>query len=339
MKISDLLSPADVMIDVRASNKRLLLQELSAKAAASLRVPLDGIASYLLNREDLGSTGIGRGVAIPHARLPDLQRPYGLLARLKQPIEFDSIDGAPVDIVFVLLLPAGAETEALGALALVARTLRSSGKSCAAAGGENGSRTVFGDGLTASGCPAFSRDVQREAIWNSLPKVVPARYTCELRSALKGESHAGSVLNRRASGRLRLSYARHFRACHFLQAAGWRRPWRANTFKRRHRRPGCRGGRPDNASRGDRRSCALGAGRYASVASCLEGARPGSVGVSRLERQMERDNIVERPPAWIQGPLSGSRIRACACYLHFVGPSQIRLPSGGGESLHDSGQD
>jgi nitrogen PTS system EIIA component len=126
MKISDLLAPKDVLIDVRASNKRLLLQELSARAATSLGVPLDGIASYLLKREDLGSTGIGRGVAMPHARLPELQRPHGLLARLKQAIEFDSIDAAPVDIVFVLLLPAGAETEALGALALVARTLRSS---------------------------------------------------------------------------------------------------------------------------------------------------------------------------------------------------------------------
>ena len=125
MKISDLLSPTAVMIDVRASNKRLLLEELAAKAAAGLGVPVDGIASYLLKREDLGSTGIGHGVAIPHARLPDLQRPFGLLAKLKQPVEFDAIDGQPVDIVFVLLLPAAVENEALAALALVARTLRS----------------------------------------------------------------------------------------------------------------------------------------------------------------------------------------------------------------------
>jgi PTS system nitrogen regulatory IIA component len=125
MKISDLLSQADVMIDVRASNKRLLLQELAAKAAASLGLKVEQIAPYLLKREELGSTGIGRGVAIPHARLPDLQRPHGILARLKQGIEFDAIDGQPVDIVFVLLLPAAAETEALGALASVARTLRS----------------------------------------------------------------------------------------------------------------------------------------------------------------------------------------------------------------------
>ncbi|MEA2908959.1 MAG: nitrogen system component [Bradyrhizobium sp.] len=126
MQISDLLSPTDVMIDVRASNKRLLLQEFAAKAADSLGLHVDQIASCLLKREELGSTGIGRGVAIPHARLPDLQRPYGLLAKLKQGIEFDAIDGHAVDIVFVLLLPAGAENLQLAALALVARTLRPS---------------------------------------------------------------------------------------------------------------------------------------------------------------------------------------------------------------------
>ena len=124
MKISDLLSPTDVMIDVRASNKRLLLQEFASKAAVSLGLPVDQIAPYLLKREELGSTGIGRGVAIPHARLPDLQRPHGLLAKLEQPIEFDAIDGQAVDIVFVLLLPAAVENAQLSALALVARTLR-----------------------------------------------------------------------------------------------------------------------------------------------------------------------------------------------------------------------
>jgi len=124
MRISDLLSPADVMIDVRASNKRLLLQELAAKAADSLRLPVDQIAPCLLKREELGSTGIGRGVAIPHARLTDVQRPYGLLAKLKAPIEFDAIDGQEVDIIFVLLLPAAAENGQIGALAQVARTLR-----------------------------------------------------------------------------------------------------------------------------------------------------------------------------------------------------------------------
>ena len=126
MKISDLLSPTDVMIDVRASNKRQLLQEFAAEAATSLNLRVDQLAPYLLKREELGSTGVGGGVAIPHARLPDLRRPYGMLAKLKQPIEFDAIDGQAVDIVFVLLLPANAENGQLRALALVARALRAS---------------------------------------------------------------------------------------------------------------------------------------------------------------------------------------------------------------------
>ena len=124
MKISDLLSPSDVMIDVQASNKPLLLRDLAAKAAAALGLSVDHVARYLLKREALGSTGIGKGVAISHARLPDLQRPFGVFARLGQPIDFDAIDGQAVDIVFALLLPAAVEGEALGALALVARTLR-----------------------------------------------------------------------------------------------------------------------------------------------------------------------------------------------------------------------
>ena len=124
MKISDLLSPTDVMMDVRASNKRLLLEEFAAMAAANLGLAVEQVTSHLLKREELGSTGTGNGIAIPHARLAGLKRPYGLLAKLKQGIEFDAIDGRPVDVVFVLLLPA-VENDALAALALVARTLRS----------------------------------------------------------------------------------------------------------------------------------------------------------------------------------------------------------------------
>jgi PTS system nitrogen regulatory IIA component len=94
------------------------LQEFAAKAAASLNLRVDQIAPYLLKREELGSTGVGGGAAIPHARLPDLHWPYGLLAKLKQPIEFDAIDEQAVDIVFLLLLPANAEIRQLGALVL-----------------------------------------------------------------------------------------------------------------------------------------------------------------------------------------------------------------------------
>ena len=139
MKIPDLLSPTDVMIDVRISSKPLLLQELAAKAAVSAGLAIGQVAPYLLKREELGSTGIGKGIAIPHARLPDLERPCGLLARLKQGIEFDAIDGQAVDIVFVLLLPAAVENEAIAALALVARTLRSAENLARLRGAKNAS--------------------------------------------------------------------------------------------------------------------------------------------------------------------------------------------------------
>ncbi len=127
MKISDFLTPADALIDVRASQKQLLIQELSRKAAASLGLQADYVASELLKREDLGSTGMGSGLAIPHARLPMVKRPHGIMARLKPPVDFDAIDGQPVDLVFMLLLPAPPEADQLTALALVARTLKAPG--------------------------------------------------------------------------------------------------------------------------------------------------------------------------------------------------------------------
>ena len=82
------------------------------------------IVSELLKREGLGSTGMGNGVAIPHARFHTIKKPFGIIAKLKQPIDFDAIDGQPVDIVFMLLLPTASEGEQLGALACVARKLR-----------------------------------------------------------------------------------------------------------------------------------------------------------------------------------------------------------------------
>ena len=127
MKISDLLSPTDVMIDVRASQQaaRCCRNWRPRPRPASACPPIRS-RRYLLKREELGSTGIGHGVAIPHARLPDLQRPYGLLAKLKQPIDFDAIDGQAVDIVFCLVCcRRRRSTESSAALALVARTLRS----------------------------------------------------------------------------------------------------------------------------------------------------------------------------------------------------------------------
>ena len=126
MKISDFLSPADVTVDIHASNKGRLLQDLAAKAAGTLNLSAEHLASELLKREALGSTGTGGGVAIPHARIQEIMKPFGVLAKLKQPIDFDAIDGQPVDLVFLLLLPATSESGQLGALASVARKLRES---------------------------------------------------------------------------------------------------------------------------------------------------------------------------------------------------------------------
>jgi len=125
MKISDFLSRTETLVNVRAADKEELLRQLAKPAAAKLQLSEDDIVAELLKREGLGSTGMGNGVAIPHARFPALKKPFGVMARLKRPIDFEAIDGQPVDLVFLLLLPTAAEGEQLGALACVARKLRS----------------------------------------------------------------------------------------------------------------------------------------------------------------------------------------------------------------------
>jgi PTS system nitrogen regulatory IIA component len=124
MNIRDFLSAADVAIDVRAGDKASVLKELAARAAAALNLPVDMVVSEIEKRDQLGSTGIGRGVAIPHARLREVKKPLALLARLKSTIEFDAVDGEPVDLVFLLLLPAASQLDQLNCLAAVARRLR-----------------------------------------------------------------------------------------------------------------------------------------------------------------------------------------------------------------------
>ena len=124
MKIKELLSPSDVAIEFRASNKAGLLRELAARAAAALSLQADAVASELEKRDELGSTGLGGGISIPHARFREIKKPFGFLVRLSQPIEFQAIDGQPVDLVFLLLLPAASQLDQLNALAAVARKLR-----------------------------------------------------------------------------------------------------------------------------------------------------------------------------------------------------------------------
>jgi nitrogen PTS system EIIA component len=124
MKIVDFLSPSDVMIDVAAADKQKLLLTLARKAGTILDVLPEHVFAELQKREGLGSTGVGGGVALPHARFHQAGRPIGMLVRLRKAIDFDAVDGEPVDIVFLLLLPEVPSSEQLGALAAIARKLR-----------------------------------------------------------------------------------------------------------------------------------------------------------------------------------------------------------------------
>ena len=124
MKISDFLSAAQIMIDVKASDKGRLLEQLSTEAAAQTGLAADEVVREIAKREELGSTGVGNGVALPHARLSSLKAPFALFARLRHGIDFDAIDGEPVDIVVLLLIPEAGDSAKGNALACVARALR-----------------------------------------------------------------------------------------------------------------------------------------------------------------------------------------------------------------------
>ncbi|KQT58526.1 PTS sugar transporter subunit IIA [Methylobacterium sp. Leaf456] len=126
MTIGDILAPEAVIHGLRASGKPTLLEDLARRAAQSLDLDADTILGALVRREELGSTGVGDGVALPHARLDAVRKPFGLLARLREPLDFDAIDERPVDLVFLLLLPTGEGGGHLNALACVARRLRNS---------------------------------------------------------------------------------------------------------------------------------------------------------------------------------------------------------------------
>ncbi len=125
MDLRDVLKAGDVLIGLRASSKRRVLEKLAAKAGGDLSLDPEMILASLLKREGLGSTGMGNGVAIPHARLVRLPRVHGIFARLRQAIDFQSIDAQPVDLVCLLLLPVEGAAQ-LEALASEARRLRES---------------------------------------------------------------------------------------------------------------------------------------------------------------------------------------------------------------------
>jgi nitrogen PTS system EIIA component len=125
MHIEDLLSASDVVVDFAARDKADLLRAPAARAASVCSS--DAVADTMQRRDELGSTGIGNGVSTPQARPRELKKPFGLLVRLKLPLDYQVIDGEPVDVVFMLVLPAFSQLEQLIALAVFARKLRDQG--------------------------------------------------------------------------------------------------------------------------------------------------------------------------------------------------------------------
>jgi PTS system nitrogen regulatory IIA component len=120
----EFLTPDAVVANLRATSKKQALQELARRAAQLTGRPERAIFDVLLERERLGTTGVGRGIAIPHGKLAGLDRVRGLLARLERPVDFDAVDDRPVDLIFLLLAPEQAGADHLKALARVSRLLR-----------------------------------------------------------------------------------------------------------------------------------------------------------------------------------------------------------------------
>jgi len=124
MLLTDLVALNGIIPALKVNGKKQVLQELAAKAAELTGQDERVVFETLLQREKLGSTGVGSGIAIPHGKLPHLDRLFGLFARLARPVDFEALDGQPVDLIFLLLAPEGAGADHLKALARVARILR-----------------------------------------------------------------------------------------------------------------------------------------------------------------------------------------------------------------------
>jgi nitrogen PTS system EIIA component len=124
MDLNDLIEVPAIMPTLKANSKKQLLQLLSEKAAAITGIPEREIFDTILQRERLGSTGVGNGIAIPHGKLAGVRRITGVFARLDQPVDFEALDDQPVDLVFLLLAPEGAGADHLKALSRIARVLR-----------------------------------------------------------------------------------------------------------------------------------------------------------------------------------------------------------------------
>lgn len=142
MLISDLLTLETIIPDLKATGKKQALQELASYASAQLGIEDRLILDVLLERERLGSTGVGEGVAIPHGKLLQLDKIYLLFARLVKPIPFDSCDNRPVDLMCLLLTPENAGGDHLTALAKVSRLFRNQ-KVCSLLRGSENAETIY----------------------------------------------------------------------------------------------------------------------------------------------------------------------------------------------------
>ncbi|MEQ8746618.1 PTS IIA-like nitrogen regulatory protein PtsN [Pyruvatibacter sp.] len=124
MDLSDLVTADRVFASLHSGSKKQVLQDLASRASEASGIDTRVIFEALIERERLGSTGVGHGIAIPHARLADMTQLEGFFARLETPIEFDAVDSAPVDLVFLLLVPEESGADHLKALARISRLLR-----------------------------------------------------------------------------------------------------------------------------------------------------------------------------------------------------------------------
>lgn len=124
MSLHDLIEADGIIPSLKVATKKQALQELSERASPIAGIPAREIFDALLQRERLGSTGVGGGIAIPHGKLPRVTRMLGIFARLERPIDFEALDGEPVDLIFLLLAPESAGADHLKALSRVARSLR-----------------------------------------------------------------------------------------------------------------------------------------------------------------------------------------------------------------------
>ncbi len=127
MTIQDILPAAGIKVIAAASSKKRMFHDLADMAETCFGLQQSVVIDALLDRESLGPTGVGHGVALPHARLPGLDQVCGLFLRVKKPLDFDSVDRQPVDLVFALFAPEEAGVNHLKALALISRTLRNEG--------------------------------------------------------------------------------------------------------------------------------------------------------------------------------------------------------------------